>query len=72
MEYEKSQPVTTEQRRSRRAQERRTTNTKEEENRKRAVGGGQPNELGVTQGQNGEQGNSTDPRLNKDTGRSAP
>ena len=31
---------------------------KEEENRRRSVGGGEPNELGVTQGQNGEQGNT--------------
>jgi hypothetical protein len=29
---------------------------------KRARGGGQPNELGVTQGQNGEQGNTREPR----------
>jgi len=35
---------------------------KEEQNRRRAVGGGEPNEMGVTQGQNGEQGNSVEPR----------
>ncbi len=71
MEYEKSQPVTRERRRQRRTHERHKTNTKEEMNRKKAVAGGQPNELGVTQGQNGEQGNSPNPQLNKDIGRSA-
>ncbi len=35
---------------------------KEEKNRKRAIGGGKTDELGVTQGQNGEQGNTTKPR----------
>lgn len=35
---------------------------KEEANRRRAIGGGAPNELGVTQGQNGEQGETVDPR----------
>jgi hypothetical protein len=71
MDYEKSQPVTSERRRERRIHERHKTNAKEEMNRKKAVGGGQPNELGVTQGQNGEQGNSRNPRLNQDIGRSA-
>ncbi|HWH70517.1 MAG TPA: hypothetical protein VNT26_14110 [Candidatus Sulfotelmatobacter sp.] len=36
--------------------------SQEEQNRQRAVGGGQPNELGVTQGQNGEQGETLNPR----------
>jgi hypothetical protein len=40
----------------------------EEGNRQRAKGGGQPNELGVTQGQNGEQGNAVNSRLTKESG----
>jgi hypothetical protein len=42
---------------------------KEEQNRRRSLGGGQPNELGVVQGQNGEQGNSTVPANSQDIGR---
>ena len=38
---------------------------------RRAVGGGQPNELGVLQGQNAEQGNTVDPRMAQPVGRSA-
>jgi hypothetical protein len=34
----------------------------EEKNRGRARAGGEPNELGITQGQNGEQGNTVNPR----------
>jgi hypothetical protein len=34
----------------------------EEKNRRRAIGGGTPNELGVLQGQNAEQGNTVDRR----------
>ncbi len=46
-------------------QARRTTQpkrdaAKQEANRQRAQRGGQPNELGITEGQNGEQGNMTD------------
>jgi hypothetical protein len=33
-----------------------------EQNRQRARRGGQPDELGITQGQNGEQGNTVAPR----------
>lgn len=36
-----------------------------EANRQRALGGGKPNELGVLQGQNGEQGPSEQPRQTK-------
>jgi hypothetical protein len=36
---------------------------KAEKDRQRAIGGGQPNELGVLQGQNAEQGETTNPRL---------
>ena len=42
---------------------------KAESNRKRAMRGGQPNELGVTQGQNGEQGNTTNRRNAYDLGK---
>jgi hypothetical protein len=42
---------------------------KEEKNRRRAIGGGQPNELGVTQGQNGEQGGTTNSRTAYDRGK---
>ena len=50
------------QRTARRQRQRVTDRTKEEQNRRRATGGGQPNELGVLQGQNAEQGNTTEPR----------
>src|SRR4051812_7228910 len=43
--------------------------SKEERNRRKSLGGGQPNELGVIQGQNGEQGNTTEPRNATDLGR---
>ena len=43
--------------------------SKEEENRQRAQGGGRPNEQGVTQGQNGEQGNTVDSRNAKESGK---
>jgi hypothetical protein len=62
MEYEKTTPVTKGDRSARRKRERSASQHKEERNRKRSLGGGQPNELGVTQGQNGEQGNTMDPR----------
>jgi hypothetical protein len=42
---------------------------KEERNRRRSQKGGQPNELGVTQGQNGEQGNTVDPRNARESGK---
>jgi len=42
---------------------------KEEANRRNATGGGQPNELGVTQGQNGEQGNTANPRNARESGK---
>jgi len=35
---------------------------KEERQRQRAKGGGQPDELGITQGQNGERGNTIAPQ----------
>ena len=42
---------------------------KEERNRQRARGGGQPDELGITQGQNGERGNTTNPRMARESGK---
>jgi hypothetical protein len=50
------------ERAARRQRERAVAGSKEEQNRQKSVGGGQTNELGVTQGQNGEQGNTTEPR----------
>ena len=41
---------------------------KEEQNRQRARRDGQPDELGVTQGQNAEQGNTINPRNAKESG----
>ena len=47
--------------RARRRSAQQRANIDAEANRQRAQGGGQPNELGVTQGQNGEQGNTVKP-----------
>ena len=41
---------------------------REEANRRRAIAGGQPNELGVTQGQNAEQGNTVRRRNARESG----
>lgn len=54
----------------RRARQRVMDRENEERNRLRSLGGGQPDELGILQGQNGEQGNTTQPR-NAKLGRSA-
>jgi hypothetical protein len=42
---------------------------KEEKNRRRALKGGRPNELGITQGQNAEQGNTIDPEQARPLGK---
>lgn len=42
---------------------------KAEQNRQRAQRGGQPDELGITQGQNGEQGNTVQPRNARESGK---
>lgn len=42
---------------------------KSERNRRNALGGGNPNEQGITQGQNGEQGNAVDPTQSTSIGR---
>ena len=41
---------------------------KAEKNRQHSRGDGKPNELGVTQGQNGEQGNTVNPDKNAESG----
>jgi hypothetical protein len=71
MQYEKRKPVTRKQRQARRRRERSAQSAKEELNRRRSIGGGKPNELGVSQGQNGEQGNASDPTFATSIGRSA-
>lgn len=53
----------------RRAAQGRRDMAKEERNRQRAKRGGQPNELGVTQGQNGEQGNTVHGRNAQESGK---
>jgi hypothetical protein len=62
MQYSRGHPVTKPARAARRRSARRSLQEEQERNRQRSQGGGQPNELGVTQGQNGEQGNTLDPR----------
>lgn len=64
-------PVTAKRRAGRWLQQRSADLREEERNRRRSVAGGQTDELGVTQGQNGEQGNTTHPRNAKPIGRSA-
>lgn len=41
---------------------------REEQNRQKAQRGGQPNEQGITQGQNAEQGNTINPRDTQESG----
>ena len=41
---------------------------KEETDHQRAQRGGEPNELGITQGQNGEQGNTVNPSNAQESG----
>jgi len=48
--------------RERRSRQPAIDQAKEEQNRQNATGGGNPNEQGITQGQNGEQGNTVEPR----------
>ena len=50
------------QREARRSRQRVRDRVHEERNRRRAMAGGQPDELGIIQGQNGEQGPKVDPR----------
>ncbi len=72
MQYRNRSPVTKRQRTKRRAHRRADENRALEQNRRqRSTGGGQPNELGITQGQNGEQGNTFDPRQARSIGRTA-
>ncbi len=62
MKRSSSAPELKPKRMARRRRERAASQRKEEKNRRRAIGGGQPNELGVIQGQNAEQGNTINPR----------
>ena len=55
--------------RARRATQPLRDGANEERNRQRSKRGGSPNELGVTQGQNGEQGNTVNPRNAKESGK---
>ena len=55
--------------RLRRATQPKRDRTNAERNRQRAQGGGQPDDLGVTQGQNGEQGNTVNPRNARESGK---
>ena len=71
MQYRNRAPVTKGQRSTRRKRQRASENKALEQNRHRSMGGGQPNELGVLEGQNGEQGNTFDPNQAKSIGRSA-
>jgi len=65
MEYRHKHPVTKRQRALRNESQRQASQARETKNRRNALAGGKPNELGVTQGQNGEQGNSVNPVLNQ-------
>ncbi len=71
MQYRNRSPVTKRQRSQRRARQRSSENKALEQNRQRSKRGGQPNELGIVQGQNGEQGNTFDPRQAKHIGRTS-
>jgi hypothetical protein len=70
MEYDTQRklPVTKKRRQTRRAVERIRQNAKEEINRQRSRTGGQPDELSITQGQNGEQGNALDQHQSRNIG----
>jgi hypothetical protein len=57
------------QEKQRRREQPASDEAKAEENRQRSLGGGKPNELGVTQGQNGEQGNTVDPDKAAESGK---
>lgn len=61
--------MTRAERRGRDAVERKRSRVVQSQQQSRAQKGGQPNELGVTQGQNGEQGNSEERRNNEPIGR---
>lgn len=56
---------------SRRRSQPKTDEARREANRQKSIKGGQPNELGVTQGQNGEQGNTVEKRNSYSRGRVA-
>ena len=47
---------------SRRKRQQSIDRSNEQKNRRHSIGGGQANSQGITQGQNGEQGNTVEPR----------
>lgn len=69
MEYKDGQPITKEEREARRQHERKRINEEHERNRQASKSGDQLDDLGITQGQNAEQGNTTDPRKKQPIGR---
>jgi hypothetical protein len=69
MEYRHDKPVTQDERENRSNRESANQARRSDKNRERAVGGGQLNELGNTEGQNGEQGNTVQPRNTKPPGK---
>jgi hypothetical protein len=73
MEYrsQEREPVTKNERQERRKRQRKALNARSESNRKRSSKGGQADELGVTQGQNAEQGNTFNPDHAKPIGRTS-
>jgi hypothetical protein len=62
MEYEHNRPVTKPKRTARREREREQVNERQEKDRQSRAGTGEMNEGKVNQGQNGELGNTSDPR----------
>jgi hypothetical protein len=69
MEYRQGEPVTKPKRAVRRRLARVRSKQEQEANHQRAQSGGRENELGVTQGQNAEQGNTSDPRYSQPIGK---
>jgi hypothetical protein len=62
VEMKRSATTAARQKQIRRGRQGKIDRQNESANRQNAKGGGRPNHLGVTQGQNGEQGNTIDPR----------
>ncbi len=68
MEYRNRDPVSKAARVSRGRTQRKAGRKRQEANRRKSLRGGQLNEMRVTQGQNGEQGNSPVPENNASIG----
>jgi hypothetical protein len=71
MEYRNGEPVTQDQRERRSNRESAKQEGRSDKNRNRSAGGGQLNELGNTEGQNGEQGNTVKRRNSLPLGKPA-